>query len=83
MSRESVRSGLRPDQKPPELSRLWGIIVVVSGEVYLSLHAKLCEHLPQGILAHPTTRVFSPHQSVPCFSAESASRNASKGVPAE
>jgi hypothetical protein len=38
MSRQSARSGLRPDQKPPELSRPWGIIVVVSGEVYLSLH---------------------------------------------
>jgi hypothetical protein len=39
MSRQSARSGLRPDQKPPELSRPWEIIVVVSGEVYLSLHA--------------------------------------------
>ena len=39
MSRQSARSGLRPDQKPPELSRPCGIIVVVSGEVYLSLHA--------------------------------------------
>jgi len=38
MSRQSARSGLRPDQKPPELSRPWEIIVVVSGEVYLSLH---------------------------------------------
>jgi hypothetical protein len=39
MSRQSARSGLRPDQKNHRnFPQPWGIIVVVSGEVYLSLH---------------------------------------------
>jgi hypothetical protein len=39
MSRQSARSGLRPDRKNyRNFPRPWGIIVVVSGEVYLSLH---------------------------------------------
>jgi hypothetical protein len=40
MSRQSARSGRRPDLKNHRnFPQPWGILVVVSGEVYLSLHA--------------------------------------------
>jgi hypothetical protein len=42
MSRQSARSGLRPDRKNHRnFPQPRGIIVVVSGEVYLSLHARV------------------------------------------
>jgi hypothetical protein len=50
MSRQSARSGLRPDRKNyRNFPRPWGIIVVVSGEVYLSLHVTVIVRREQAV----------------------------------